>query len=157
MSYKDKVVDEGVKKHGTARKKVRKKLGLEGLSDKDADKKIKAMEPSEQMQKNNPKGAKKSIDTTIKKLKKKVGPKLLKEVKDTEAKALRDIDIAAGDTSIENILKPKDPRMEPGKFRTFGSSRVPKEVDKKGNVKKASGGTVRLASGGPVVDSYDYD
>ena len=147
VDYADKVVNEAMKKHDTARKKVRKKVGLEGLSDKDVDKKVKAMEPSEQMQKNNPKGAKKSIDTTVKKLKKKVGPKLLKEVKGTEAKALRDIDIAAGDTSIENMLKPKDPRMEAGKFRTFGSSRVPK---------KAKGGTIRMKSGGPVVDSYDY-
>ena len=153
MGYEDKVVEEGVKKHGTARKKARKKLGWEGLSDKDINKKIKAMVPSEQMQKNNPKGAKKSIDTTIKKFKKKVGPKLLKEVKDTEAKALRDIDIAAGDISMENLLEPKDPRMEAGKFRTFGSSRVPS----KPKFSKATGGTIRLNSGGPVVDSYDYD
>ena len=96
MGYEDKVVDEGMKKHATARKKVRKKLGLEGLSKKDTD------------------------------------------------------------TSIKNMFKPKDPRMKAGKFRTFGSSRAPKKVDKKGNVQKASGGTVRRASGGPVVDSYDY-
>lgn len=156
MGYEDKVVDEGMKKHATARKKVRKKLGLEGLSNKDADKKMKAMGPSEQMRKNNPKGAKKSIDTTVKKLTKKVGPKLIKEFEDTESKALRDIDIGSGDTSIKNMFKPKDPRMKAGKFRTFGSSRAPKKVDKKGNVQKASGGTVRRASGGPVVDSYDY-
>ena len=141
MGYEDKVVDEGLKKKRGSQKKVRKKLGF--TSKQDAEKKIKAMEPSAK---------------TVKKLEKKIGPKLLKETRGNIAKSNRDVDIVYDEVREPVALsgEEKDPRMQAGKFRTLGSSRVPKKVDKKGNVKKAAGGTVRLASGGPVVDSYDY-
>ena len=144
--YADKVVNEAIKKRNASQKKVRKKLGVKNLN-----KFVNDIMPSEQMQKNNPKGAEKTVKE---KLKKKVGPKLLKEVQDNSAKANRDARIAYEYTDPD-VFGDKDPRMEAGKFRQFGSSRVPKKGPFE--IKKAKGGTVRLASGGPVVDSYDYD
>ena len=130
MGYEDKVIDEGMKKTIDSQKKANKKIG----------KKQNVM-PSEQMRKNNPKGAKKTL---VKNIKKKVGPKLFKEVDENTSKSNRDSRISYKIKEDEAISgKKKDPRMQ-----STGSDRIP--------LLRAKGGTVRLASGGPVVDSYDY-
>ena len=128
----------------TVRTKEENVYWAAGKNQKEAEKYVKELMPSEQMRKNNPKGAKANVE---KKLKKRIGPKLFKEVQGNVAKADRDATIAYRHAGSDSIFEDKDPRMEAGKLRQFGSSRVPK---------KATGGTVRMKSGGPVVDSYDY-
>ena len=141
-SPEEKVVNESLKKTFASQAKANKKIG----------KKQNVM-PSEQMRKNNPKGAKKTL---VKNIKKKVGPKLFKEVDENTSKSNRDSRISYKIKEDEAISgKKKDPRMQAGKFRTFGSSRKSTGSDRI-PLLRAKGGTVRMASGGPVVDSYDY-